>query len=84
MQRSILQQMMFYDAARGRRYTGLANRYQEFVDLSGHLDLGRAILWGATTEQPAELENEGKPLADASERHWTFYRFVLPLEPKSP
>ena len=81
---SILQQMMFYDAAGGRRYTGLANRYQGFVDLSDLLDLGQAILWGATTERPAELESEGRPLADASQRHWTFYRFVLPLEPKSP
>ena len=81
---SILQQMMFYNAAGGRRYTGLANRYQGFVDLSDHLELGQAILWGATTERPAELENEGRPLADAVQRHWTFYRFVLPLEPKSP
>jgi hypothetical protein len=82
--RSILQQMMFYDAGGGRRYTGLANRYQEFIDLSDHLDLGQAILWGATTERPSELTNDDKPLADASERRWTFYRFVLPLEPKSP
>ena len=82
--RSILQQMMFYGAGGGRRYTGLANRYQEFIDLSDHLDLGQAILWGATTERPSELENDNQPLADASERHWTFYRFVLPLEPKSP
>lgn len=82
--RSILQQMMFYDAGGGRRYTGLANRYQEFIDLSDHLDLGQAILWGATTERPSELENDNQPLADASERRWTFYRFVLPLESKSP
>jgi hypothetical protein len=72
--------MMFYDASGGRRYTGLANRYQEFADLSDHLELGQAILWGAADERPAELQNDGKPLADASERHWTFYRFVLPLE----
>ncbi|HVW38414.1 MAG TPA: hypothetical protein VHB99_13955, partial [Pirellulales bacterium] len=82
--RSILQQMMFYGAGGGRRYTGLANRYQEFIDLSDHLDLGQAILWGATTERPSELENDNQPLADASERRWTFYRFVLPLESKSP
>jgi hypothetical protein len=82
--RSILQQMMFYDAAGGRRYTGLANRYQEFADLSDHLDLGQAILWGATNEQPAELQSGGKPLAGADERHWTFYRFVLPLESNQP
>lgn len=81
--RSILRQMMFYDAAGGRRYTGLANRYQEFVDLSDHLDLGQAILWGATNEQPAELQMGDKPLADAGEQHWTFYRFVLPLESNS-
>lgn len=82
--RSILQQMMFYDAAGGRRYTGLANRYQEFIDLSDHLELGQAILWGVASEQPSELVNEGKPLDGASRKHWTFYRYVLPLESKSP
>lgn len=81
--RSILQQLMFYDASGGRRYTGLANRYQEFIDLSDHLELGQAILWGVASEQPTELVNEGKPLDGASQKHWTFYRYVLPLESKS-
>ncbi len=80
--RSILQQMLFYDASGGRRYTGLANRYQHFADLSEHLELGQAILWGGMKRQAAELQNDGRPLAGASESHSTFYRFVLPLEQK--
>lgn len=80
--RSIVQQMIFYDAGGGRRYTGLANRYQHFADLSEHLELGQAILWGSMEESAAELQNDGAPLAGASERHSTFFRFVLPLEQK--
>ncbi len=80
--RSIVQQMMFYEAGGGRRYTGLANRYQQFTDLSDRLDLGQAILWGSMAGQAAELQDDGRPLAGANESHSTFYRFVLPLEQK--
>ena len=40
----ILRTMMFYEAAGGRRYTGLWNAYQGFVDLSALLKADRAIL----------------------------------------
>ena len=40
----ILRTMMFYEAAGGRRYTGLWNAYQGFVDLSTLLKADRAIL----------------------------------------
>ena len=36
--------MMFFEAADGRRQTGLVNDYQPFVDLSGLLQAGRAVL----------------------------------------
>ena len=35
---------MFYEAAGGRRYTGLWNAYQSFVDFSTLLNADRAIL----------------------------------------
>ena len=38
----ILQAMMFSESADGRRYTGLVNRYQPFIDLTGTLLRGRA------------------------------------------
>jgi hypothetical protein len=78
----ILRQMMFYEVSGGRRYTGLLNRYQEFADMSGQLDLGRAVLWGLVEggSGAAELRRDGRPLAGPNDRHWTMYRFVLPVE----
>ena len=40
----VLRMMMFYEAAGGRRYTGLTNDYQRFVDFSELLKTGRAVL----------------------------------------
>lgn len=78
--RSILQQMMFYDAADGRQYTGLLNRYQRYIDLSGHLDLGQAILWGECERRAADVCRDGQPFGDADNTHTTFYRFLIPLK----
>jgi hypothetical protein len=82
----ILQKMMFYQAAGGRRYTRLWNSYQEFVDLSNLLKTGRAILVtntpmpAAEGHQGAELLGGGKPLAGRQDRHETIYRFVFPVK----
>lgn len=75
--RSILQQMMFYDGAGGRSYTGLLNRYQSYVDLSDHLDLGRVILWGTADRPAAEVRSDGAAIAPANVQQTTFYRFVI-------
>ena len=40
----VLQAMTFYDATDGRRHTHLSNDYQHFVDLSGQLKAGQAVL----------------------------------------
>ena len=53
----ILRTMMFYEAGGGRRYTGLSNSYQKFVDLSDRLDLGRAIL----VAQPWPAQSPRRP-----------------------
>jgi hypothetical protein len=78
---NILQQMMFYRAADARGYTNLTNRYQDFVDLSHELALGRAVLVGrAAAEHPAaQLLEAGEPLA-GDQRRWVFYRFVMPVK----
>jgi hypothetical protein len=80
---NILQQMMFYRAADARSYTSLTNRYQNFVDLSHELALGRAILVGQTdTAHPAaRLLESGTPL-EGEQQRWVYYRFVLPVTPK--
>ncbi len=80
----ILRMMMFHDAAGGRRYTGLWNSYQDFVDFSSLLNADRAILVGqrATADkaeklQGAALLRDGRPLVDAANKHPTIYRFVF-------
>jgi hypothetical protein len=82
----ILRMMMFYEAAGGRRYTGLWNTYQDFVDVSTLLMTDRAILM---TQQPsggkdslggATLLRDGKPLAGTQDEHITMYRFVFPVK----
>jgi len=78
----VLQTMMFFEAAGGRRYTGLTNGYQRRVDLSELLNAGRAVLIAAVPQQHhgAELLRDGRPLDDTNANRVTFYRFVLPIE----
>jgi hypothetical protein len=76
--RSILQQMMFYRAGSGRTYTGLLNRYQSYLDLSDHLELGQVILWGRVDTPAAAVCRDGQPLDEVGGDHSTFYRFVIP------
>lgn len=95
----ILRQMMFYDAAGGRGYTNLGHDYQRFVDLSGHLATGRAILIGYALQPgdggnrsaaAAVLERDGRPVEQETpdpkrpDKHWTCYRFVLPVVAQKP
>jgi hypothetical protein len=74
--------MMFYDTAGGRRYTGLWNAYQGFVDLSTLLKTDRAILatLGPSGPPGAALLRDGRPLAAAQTTHITIYRFVFPVK----
>ncbi len=76
----ILEIMMFHRAARGQAYTELSHHYQAYVDLSDHLRMGRAILVGRAESRATDLVRDGKPMADNYDRHWTFYRVVLPVE----
>ena len=86
----IVRAMMFFDAAGGRRYTGLWNRYQAFVDLSHLLKTNRAVLIAVpAADTPvgehsgAELLRDGRPVATPRDRHATVYRFVFPVQVES-
>ena len=81
----ILGTMLFYEAAGGSRYTGLANAYQPFVDMSYLLKTDRAILV-ARVEREGEphrasaVVRGGEPIAGSDDRIVSLYRFVLPIE----
>lgn len=83
----ILRTMTFFEEAGGRRYTGLSNRYQRFVDLSHLLKTGRAVLVGRAEADEsnaprhgATLLCNGRPIPQGQLRHTTIYRFVFPVE----
>lgn len=72
--------MMFFDAINGPRYTNKYNRYQSFVDLSHLLQQDNLAVLLARSMQPAsQWLNGGEPLRSNDDRHWTYYRFVLPV-----
>ncbi len=82
----ILEILMFYGAAGGRTYTGLSHNYQGFVDLSGLLHSGRAILVGRSKQPASQLRLTTSATADdpnleaaGKQRHWTYYRIVIPV-----
>jgi len=84
----VLRAMMFFQMSGGSRYTGLMNRYQEFVDLSDLLRTDRAILVAEAVSaqgQPrygARLLRDGEPLDDPGNRHKAVIRFLLPVTPQ--
>jgi hypothetical protein len=73
---------MFYGAGKGRSYTNLRHSHQGFVDLSTHLELGRAILVGRTKQPAVQMTFDGKPISAESQQNWTYYRLVLPVQTK--
>ena len=79
----VLQIMMFYKIAGGRKYTGLLNRYEHELDFSDQLALGRAVLVGLGPPA-ANVDIDGHPLpSDASAEHLSIYRFVIPVEKRT-
>jgi len=78
----VLRAMAFFEAAGGRRYTGLANRHQEFVDLSHLLRTDRAVLMALGPEDAAaggaRLLSSGQAVDDRNP-HPTVFRFVFPV-----
>ncbi len=79
----IVEMLMFYDAAGGQSYTRLRHEYQDFVDLSGHLRLGRAILVAQVADAPEALEFGGDSESPRFDRRLDIVRILWPVEPAS-
>jgi hypothetical protein len=76
----IVEMMMFHEAAGGRGYTDLNQQYQQFIDLSEHLHLGRAVLVGRVAQPGIRVKAGSEVLTDQADRQWTWYRLVFPVE----
>ncbi len=81
--RRILEMMMFHRAAGGRNYTRLGDGYQQFVDLTHQLKLGRAILVGRVQKPAAELRRDGRDVRDELDVNWTYYRVAFPVKSRA-
>ncbi len=81
----LLKATMFFEAINGQQYTGSLNRYLNSIDLS-HLLKQKdvAILLAKTSADSSQWMNGVKPLASDEDRHWTYYRFVLPVNEETP
>ncbi len=75
----IIEMMMFHEAAGGQSYTKLNHQYQDFTDLSGHLEYDVAFLTGWTDQQTGTLQQASDTDVDDG-RSWTFYRIMLPVQ----
>jgi hypothetical protein len=74
----IVEMMTAHRLGEGETYTGLANKYEGFHELSTLVQNGRALLFARSAQSVARLERAGAPLAAAPERH-TFRRYVFPV-----
>lgn len=72
-----VEMMMFHSAAGGESYTQLVNRYQSYIDLTSHLNIGRAILIGRSDSAAMNLVLNDS--ARKMDRQWTYYRILLPV-----
>lgn len=75
----ILDVALFFELAGGQSYTGLANDYQSFLDLSRQIRAGSAVLYGRSDQPATHIERGGQPLAPSTS-HWTCYRIVVPVQ----
>ena len=81
----ILQMMTFHAALGGAGYAGLLGGNERFVDLSGLLSAGQAVLVGFAPPASAgplpglELLRDGRPLAAPGGEHIRVFRFVFPV-----
>jgi len=78
----IMQMLMLHDAVKGPTYTGMSHRYQPQIDFSEQIRIGRAVLMGRAEAPTAKLELAEVPADDLQVQSWTWYRIVIPVQPR--
>lgn len=76
----IVQMLMLHNAVKGPTYTGMSHRYQPQIDLSEHLRLSRAILWGRAEAPAAKLQIAEQDEASLQTQNWIWYRVLIPVQ----
>ncbi len=79
----ILNMMMFFETIGGQAYASLSNDYQRWLDMSGPLQLGQAILTGRIREVTTPLLLDGNPVTDYDQKI-TVVRVLYPVQPRAP
>ena len=81
--KEITEMMMLHEAALGRSYTNLLNRYQRYVDLSSHLQLGRAVLIGTLDDPVTQLLDNNTSMDENYDQRLTYCRLMIPVKKKN-
>ena len=78
----VLRMMLFFEAGGGEAYTGLDDNYQGFLDMSGILELDRAVLFAQVPAEKAGavLRCNDREMTNGPTRRISLRRFVFPVE----
>ncbi len=74
----IVRILTFHQHVGGKQYTGMENHALRDMDLSGRLNLKRAVLYGKLDLKPSKLSIKDHEPQES--RQATFIRIVLPVE----
>ncbi len=82
----IVEMLTLHRAAGGPGYTGLNHRYWNDLDLSQHLRLNRAIVFGRLAKPLVDwnAKASGKPIDVRDGNRAAFVRFVIPVNVANP
>lgn len=76
----IVQMLMLHNAVKGPTYTGMSHRYQPQLDLTGHLALSRALMWGRAEAPAATMQLADVAPETMQTQNWIWYRVIIPVQ----
>ena len=78
----IMEMMMFHKMAGGRLYTGLLNQFHGDLDLSDHLEMQVAIVFGRLAESASKVTIASSRADEPETQNNSFFRIVIPVNRK--